>query len=153
MSRVALVTGGMGGLGEAVCIKMAALGYKVVTTYSPSNTKAGDWLKQMKAQGAWLVPTMVVSQPGALEFYKKIGSPGAGKAMPAARLPAILPPLSPSELLEVSMIASVARAISNSPATSPTSSTSTMPMRLRRRASRAVTSCRRSPISPVPRRV
>ena len=48
MSRVALITGGMGGLGEAVCIKMAALGYKVVTTYSPSNTKAGDWLKQMK---------------------------------------------------------------------------------------------------------
>ena len=41
MSRVALVTGGMGGLGEAVCIKMAALGYRVVTTYSPSNTKAG----------------------------------------------------------------------------------------------------------------
>jgi acetoacetyl-CoA reductase len=41
----------MGGLGEAVCIKMAALGYKVVTTYSPSNTKAKDWLKQMQTQG------------------------------------------------------------------------------------------------------
>ena len=51
MSRVALITGGMGGLGEAVCIKMAALGYKVVTTYSPSNTKAKDWLKQMQTQG------------------------------------------------------------------------------------------------------
>ncbi|MGL5005232.1 MAG: beta-ketoacyl-ACP reductase, partial [Casimicrobium sp.] len=25
MSRVALITGGMGGLGEAICIKMAAL--------------------------------------------------------------------------------------------------------------------------------
>ena len=37
-----------------------------------------------------------------------IGSPGAGKSMMAARLPSILPPLSPSELLEVSMIASVA---------------------------------------------
>src|ERR1700755_190407 len=37
-----------------------------------------------------------------------IGSPGAGKTMLAARLPSILPPLSPSELLEVSMIASVA---------------------------------------------
>jgi magnesium chelatase family protein len=37
-----------------------------------------------------------------------IGSPGAGKSMLAARLPSILPPLSPSELLEVSMIASVA---------------------------------------------
>jgi imidazolonepropionase-like amidohydrolase len=35
-----------------------------------------DNLKQMKAQGAWLVPTMVVSQPGAIEFYQKIGSPG-----------------------------------------------------------------------------
>ena len=32
-------------------------------------------LRQMKQQGVWLVPTMVVSQPGAYEFYRKIGSP------------------------------------------------------------------------------
>jgi magnesium chelatase family protein len=37
-----------------------------------------------------------------------IGPPGAGKSMLAARLPTILPPLGPAELLEVSMIASVA---------------------------------------------
>jgi len=37
-----------------------------------------------------------------------VGPPGAGKSMLAARLPSILPPLSPGELLEVSMIASVA---------------------------------------------
>ena len=37
-----------------------------------------------------------------------IGPPGAGKSMLAARLPTILPPLSPAELLEVSMIASIA---------------------------------------------
>ena len=37
-----------------------------------------------------------------------IGSPGAGKSMLAQRLPTILPPLSPAELLEISMIASVA---------------------------------------------
>src|ERR1700720_222877 len=37
-----------------------------------------------------------------------VGPPGAGKSMLAARLPSILPPLWPAELLEVSMIASVA---------------------------------------------
>src|ERR671937_1904079 len=47
-----------------------------------------------------------------------IGSPGAGKSMLAARLPSILPPLSPSELLEVSMIASVAGQIEGGALTS-----------------------------------
>jgi acetoacetyl-CoA reductase len=51
MARIALITGGMGGLGEAICIKMSALGYQVVTTHSPGNTKAGEWLGQMEAQG------------------------------------------------------------------------------------------------------
>lgn len=51
MARIALVTGGMGGLGEAVCIKLAALGYQVVTTYSPGNTKSGDWLASMREMG------------------------------------------------------------------------------------------------------
>jgi magnesium chelatase family protein len=37
-----------------------------------------------------------------------IGPPGSGKSMLAARLPTILPTLAPAELLEVSMIASVA---------------------------------------------
>ena len=35
------------------------------------------------------------------------GPPGSGKSMLAARLPSILPPLTPAELLEVSMIQSV----------------------------------------------
>ena len=42
-----------------------------------------------------------------------IGPPGAGKSMLASRLPSILPPLSPPELLEVSMIASVAGEIAD----------------------------------------
>ncbi|AZO17552.1 ATP-binding protein [Mesorhizobium sp. M2A.F.Ca.ET.043.05.1.1] len=37
-----------------------------------------------------------------------VGPPGSGKSMLAQRLPSILPPLAPKELLEVSMIASVA---------------------------------------------
>ncbi|MBP0614173.1 YifB family Mg chelatase-like AAA ATPase [Jiella mangrovi] len=37
-----------------------------------------------------------------------VGPPGSGKSMLAQRLPSILPPLAPRELLEVSMIASIA---------------------------------------------
>jgi acetoacetyl-CoA reductase len=49
--RIALVTGGMGGLGEAICIKLAKQGDTVATTYSPGNTKAQAWLRSMKEQG------------------------------------------------------------------------------------------------------
>ena len=51
MSRVALVTGGMGGLGEAVCIKLAALGHTVVTTYSPGSNKVEGWLASTRQMG------------------------------------------------------------------------------------------------------
>ncbi len=50
-SRVVLVTGGMGGLGETICTKMADAGYKVATTYSPGNKTHGEWLAGMKARG------------------------------------------------------------------------------------------------------
>ena len=48
--RIAVVTGGMGGLGEAICMKLARMGIKVVVTYSPSNTKSAVWLKEMEAR-------------------------------------------------------------------------------------------------------
>jgi acetoacetyl-CoA reductase len=49
--RVAVVTGGMGGIGEAICVRLAGAGHKVVATYSPGNTRAGEWLKAMKGRG------------------------------------------------------------------------------------------------------
>jgi acetoacetyl-CoA reductase len=51
MSRVAVVTGGMGGLGEAICMKLAKMGYIVVATYSPGNTKHTAWVGEMQKQG------------------------------------------------------------------------------------------------------
>jgi acetoacetyl-CoA reductase len=49
--RIAVVTGGMGGLGETISTKMADAGYRVVVTYSPSNTKYRAWLEEMKGRG------------------------------------------------------------------------------------------------------
>ena len=49
--KIAVVTGGMGGLGESITTKMADAGYRVVVTYSPSNTKYKSWLEEMKGRG------------------------------------------------------------------------------------------------------
>jgi acetoacetyl-CoA reductase len=50
-TRVALITGGMGGLGEVISTKMADAGYKVAVTYSPGNTKHAEWVAGMKKRG------------------------------------------------------------------------------------------------------
>lgn len=49
--RVALVTGGMGGIGEAISTRLHDAGHSVIVTYSPSNTNADGWLARMDAQG------------------------------------------------------------------------------------------------------
>ena len=49
--QLAVITGGMGGLGESITTKMADAGYRVVVTYSPSNTKYKSWLEEMKGRG------------------------------------------------------------------------------------------------------
>lgn len=45
--------------------------------------------------------------------FLMVGPPGAGKSMLAQRLPSILPPLDPREMLDVSMIASIAGTLRN----------------------------------------
>ncbi|MGN6232675.1 MAG: acetoacetyl-CoA reductase [Trinickia sp.] len=49
--KIALVTGGMGGIGEAISIRLHDVGHAVVVTYSPNNTGADDWLARMEAAG------------------------------------------------------------------------------------------------------
>ncbi|ROZ75092.1 acetoacetyl-CoA reductase [Ramlibacter sp. WS9] len=54
-TRVVLVTGGMGGLGEIISTKMVDAGYQVAVTYSPGNATHGDWVAQMKRKGYAIV--------------------------------------------------------------------------------------------------
>ena len=49
--RIAVVTGGMGGIGEVICMYLAKAGFKVVATYSPGNKRSAEWLAEMKKQG------------------------------------------------------------------------------------------------------
>ncbi|SIO45227.1 acetoacetyl-CoA reductase [Paraburkholderia phenazinium] len=49
--QIALITGGMGGIGEAIAVKLHDAGYTTVVTYSPANTGAHTWLERMEAAG------------------------------------------------------------------------------------------------------
>jgi acetoacetyl-CoA reductase len=48
--RIALITGGMGGLGEAISTRLYDAGYRVVVTHSPSNAHVAEWLAAMAVQ-------------------------------------------------------------------------------------------------------
>jgi acetoacetyl-CoA reductase len=49
--RVALVTGGLGGLGDFISTKLHEAGCKVAVTHSPGNTKVAEMLAEHKAKG------------------------------------------------------------------------------------------------------
>jgi acetoacetyl-CoA reductase len=49
--RVVLVTGGMGGLGQSISVKMVDAGFRLAVTYSPGNTTHAAWVSDMKVRG------------------------------------------------------------------------------------------------------
>ncbi|VVD68111.1 acetoacetyl-CoA reductase [Pandoraea pneumonica] len=49
--RIALVTGGMGGLGEAISLRLADAGYRVAVTCSPQNHDCEGWVSRMREIG------------------------------------------------------------------------------------------------------
>ncbi len=52
MIKSVLVTGGSRGIGRAVCLKMAALGYYILINYKGNEAAANETLAQVKALGA-----------------------------------------------------------------------------------------------------
>src|SRR3546814_16686782 len=49
-SRIALVTGGTGGIGTAICKRLASMGHKVATN-SRNLERGQEWQAKMKADG------------------------------------------------------------------------------------------------------
>jgi acetoacetyl-CoA reductase len=49
--RIAVVTGGMGGIGEAISLRLAESGCTVVATHSPGNRHVEQWISDMKNRG------------------------------------------------------------------------------------------------------
>ncbi len=49
--RIALVTGGLGGLGSAICHQLAEAGHSVVGTYTSDGGRVDKWLGEMKSKG------------------------------------------------------------------------------------------------------
>ena len=84
-------------------------GTSVLTPPQPGEAeppRAGPDLKQVKGQEV-AKRALEIAAAGGHNLLMS-GPPGAGKSLLAACLPGILPPLQPSEALEVSMVASVA---------------------------------------------
>ncbi|ODV43452.1 beta-ketoacyl-ACP reductase [Cupriavidus sp. UYMMa02A] len=49
--KVAVVTGGMGGIGEAISVRLHDAGYEVAVTHSPGNSSVPNWLGSMEESG------------------------------------------------------------------------------------------------------
>ena len=51
-ARIALVTGGIGGIGSAICSELAAKGFKVVAGYYPAEKQDAEaWQEKQRAEG------------------------------------------------------------------------------------------------------
>ncbi len=49
--KVAVVTGGMGGIGEVISVRLHDAGYEVAVTHSPGNSSVKNWLGSMEENG------------------------------------------------------------------------------------------------------
>ncbi len=50
-TRIAYVTGGMGGIGSAICARLCAEGYTVIAGCGPNSTRKDAWIADMRANG------------------------------------------------------------------------------------------------------
>ena len=51
LTRAALVTGAMGGIGTSICIELLKAGHRVVAAFHPQYDNKDAWLKEMEVAG------------------------------------------------------------------------------------------------------
>jgi acetoacetyl-CoA reductase len=49
--RIAYVTGGMGGIGTAICKRLSSAGFRVIAGCGPNSSRRDQWLSDMRALG------------------------------------------------------------------------------------------------------
>jgi len=73
-TKVALVTGGSGGIGSELCLHLSLAGYKVIVNYNSSKEKAETTLKSLKKKGHCIYQASVTDSTQLAEmaaFVKK----------------------------------------------------------------------------------
>ena len=50
-TRIAYVTGGMGGIGSAICDRLCSEGYTVIAGCGPNSARKERWIGEMRAKG------------------------------------------------------------------------------------------------------
>ena len=74
--KLAVITGGMGGLGEAISIRLHDAGNTVAVTHSPGNSSVADWLRRMEENGRrfYAYPVDVADYDSCQQCLEKVRS-------------------------------------------------------------------------------
>lgn len=74
--RIAVVTGGMGGIGQAICRELHNQGYRVIAAYHRSNEAAISWQQEQAKEGFQfdITPVNVTDFESCAAMVKKIES-------------------------------------------------------------------------------
>ncbi|HEY1058470.1 MAG TPA: acetoacetyl-CoA reductase [Limnobacter sp.] len=72
--KVAYVTGGMGGIGTAICKTLCQAGFKVVAGCGPNSPRKDKWLGEMRSAGfeVWASEGNVADWDSTVEAFEKV---------------------------------------------------------------------------------
>ena len=74
--RIAYVTGGMGGIGTAICRRLALAGHTVIAGCGPNSPRKDRWIGEMKAEGLNIIASEgnVADWDSTVAAFEKVAS-------------------------------------------------------------------------------